>query len=188
MTKHPPPKPPEIHGMEAICRMTMSSPIGTLVLEGTDRALTRLELPGSRVRADLTVPGDVRVRGDVSGDVEVAGRALSNAVLQLQEYFAGDRKEFDIALEVDGTPFQHDVWLALAEIPYGQTVSYAELAEMVGRPKAFRAVGQANGSNPVPIVLPCHRVVASGGHIGGYGGGIATKRRLLELEGASWTD
>jgi methylated-DNA-[protein]-cysteine S-methyltransferase len=157
-------------------RTTMKTPIGTLLLEANDKALTHIELPGSYV------PGATAV------DAEVPEGALTSAVSQLEEYFAGDRKEFDIPLEVDGTPFQHEVWMALAEIPYGQTVSYAELAEMVGRPKAFRAVGQANGSNPIPIVLPCHRVLASGGHIGGYGGGIATKRSLLTIEGAVWVD
>ena len=87
------------------------------------------------------------------------------------------------ALELEGTEFQKEVWLALAEIPYGKTISYAELASMVGRPTAFRAVGQANGANPIPIVLPCHRVIASGGGIGGYGGGLDMKRQLLALEG-----
>jgi methylated-DNA-[protein]-cysteine S-methyltransferase len=157
-------------------RTTMKSPIGTLLLEATDKALTHIELPGSHVP------------GEPAADAAVPDGVLSSTVSQLEEYFAGDRKEFDIPLGVDGTPFQHEVWMALAEIPYGQTVSYAELAEMVGRPKAFRAVGQANGSNPIPIVLPCHRVLASGGHIGGYGGGIATKRTLLTIEGAVWVD
>ena len=108
---------------------------------------------------------------------------LVAAVAQLEEYFAGDRRHFDLPLELAGTDFQKSVWLELAQIPYGETVSYAELALMVGRPHAYRAVGQANGANPIPIVLPCHRVVASGGGIGGYGGGLPMKRKLLTLEG-----
>ena len=90
-----------------------------------------------------------------------------------------------LELELSGTEFQRSVWTSLADIPYGEVISYAELAEMVGRPTAFRAVGQANGANPIPIVLPCHRVVASGGGIGGYGGGLDLKRELLALEGVT---
>jgi methylated-DNA-[protein]-cysteine S-methyltransferase len=114
--------------------------------------------------------------------------AVAAAVKQLEEYFAGERTQFDLPLELEGTPFQKDVWLALGEIPYGKTISYAELASMVGRPTAFRAVGQANGANPIPIVLPCHRVLASGGRIGGYGGGLDMKRQLLALEGVKGID
>jgi methylated-DNA-[protein]-cysteine S-methyltransferase len=176
MTQKQSPNRPLVH------RMTIGTPIGTLLLEGTDEALTRIELPGSHLPGDVTVPVEVSTEAASSGGV------VTDAAGQLMEYFAGDRKEFDIPLELNGTPFQREVWTALAEIPYGQTVSYAELAEMVGRPKAFRAVGQANGSNPIPIVLPCHRVVASGGSIGGYGGGVSTKRRLLALEGATWNE
>ena len=153
---------------------TVESPVGPLVLEATSSALTEIRLPeGGRAR--VGAPGGRRGREPAP---MVAARR------QLAEYFAGRRRRFELPLEVVGTDFQCDVWWALAEIPYGETVSYGELAAMVGRPAAFRAVGQANGANPIPIVLPCHRVVASGGRIGGYGGGLTLKRRLLALEGA----
>jgi methylated-DNA-[protein]-cysteine S-methyltransferase len=157
-------------------RVALSSPIGTLVLQGDDDAILELRLP-----APGNAKGVPMARG--GHQARALGEPLAAALEQLGEYFAGKRREFDLPLELTGTPFQRDVWTALAEIPYGETVSYAELAAMVGRPTAFRAVGQANGANPVPIVLPCHRVVASGGRIGGYGGGLPVKRKLLKLEG-----
>ncbi|MGH9028049.1 MAG: methylated-DNA--[protein]-cysteine S-methyltransferase [Acidimicrobiales bacterium] len=160
---------------EATRRVMLDTPIGVLTLEGNDEAVTRIDLPGR-----APVAGELR-----NDDLSAAPAPLAEAAGQLSEYFAGRRTEFDLPLELTGTPFQRQVWLTLADIPYGETVSYAELATMVGRPKAFRAVGQANGSNPVPIVLPCHRVVASGGGIGGYGGGLDMKRHLLALEGVA---
>ncbi len=174
--------------------VSMKSPIGVLTIEGNEEAITRIDLPGSS--ASSASSGSPRSKGDGgtkrAGPIRRSGREmlapLEEAVCQLEEYFAGERTEFDLPLEVAGTHFQRDVWFALSEIPYGKTVSYGELAEMVGRPKAFRAVGQANGSNPIPIVLPCHRVVASGGRIGGYGGGLPMKRRLLALEGVVLPD
>jgi methylated-DNA-[protein]-cysteine S-methyltransferase len=152
-----------------VTRATLDSPIGRLVLEATDTALTHIWLPGSAApqAAAASRPGGV----------------MAAALRQLREYFSGRRRVFDLPLELSGTSFQCEVWETLADVPYGITVSYAELAEMVGRPRAFRAVGQANGANPIPIILPCHRVLASGGRIGGYGGGLAMKRRLLALEG-----
>jgi methylated-DNA-[protein]-cysteine S-methyltransferase len=112
-----------------------------------------------------------------------------NAVLQatraqLGEYFSGTRKHFDLPLAPQGTPFQQEVWRTLATIPYGQTISYAQLAQRVGKPTAMRAVGAANGRNPLPIVLPCHRVIGADGSLTGFGGGLPTKQFLLELEGA----
>jgi methylated-DNA-[protein]-cysteine S-methyltransferase len=157
----------------------MKSPIGVLTIEGNEKAVTGIELPSQCAPCGHTYN---------NRDATEPPAPLADAVAQLEEYFAGKRTEFDLPLELSGTPFQRQVWLALTDIPYGSTVSYAKLAAMVGRPRAFRAVGQANGSNPVPIVLPCHRVVASGGGIGGYGGGLEMKRRLLALEHATWTD
>ena len=104
---------------------------------------------------------------------------------QLREYFAGDRRAFDLDVAAVGTPFQHRVWDALAEIPYGSVVTYGALAERIGRPSAARAVGLANGRNPLSIVVPCHRVVGSGGVLTGYAGGLDVKRRLLAHEGAA---
>ena len=101
---------------------------------------------------------------------------------ELQEYFGGTRTDFTFATRTEGTPFQQAVWKALLRIPYGETRTYGEIARALGTPHAFRAVGAANHANPIPIVIPCHRVVQSGGGLGGYGGGLALKRRLLNLE------
>ena len=111
-----------------------------------------------------------------------------NAILQatrtqLEEYFSGSRKHFDLPLAPQGTPFQIEVWHTLATIPYGHTISYAQLAQRVGKPTAMRAVGAANGRNPLPIVLPCHRVIGADGSLTGFGGGLPTKQFLLQLEG-----
>ncbi|HLN18280.1 MAG TPA: methylated-DNA--[protein]-cysteine S-methyltransferase [Acidimicrobiales bacterium] len=154
----------------ATATLVVASPVGPLVLHGNERALVRLDLPGT-----TTVP--------VSDDE--LPEPLLKAAGQLDEYFAGQRRQFDVPSALHGTEFQRRVWTTLAGIPYGETISYAELARRVGRPTAFRAVGQANGANPIPIVFPCHRVVASSGGLGGYGGGLDLKRRLLALEGVS---
>ena len=110
--------------------------------------------------------------------------ATRKFVRELKEYFAGRRREFDFPLDLRGTPFQVRCWRALLEIPYGETRTYADIARAVGRPQAFRAVGMANNRNPIAIVVPCHRVIASDGTLCGYGGGLDIKRKLLELEGA----
>ncbi len=103
-------------------------------------------------------------------------------IQQLAEYFAGERKQFDVPLALRGTPFQLEVWRALQRIPYGETRTYADIARAIGRPTATRAVGGANGANPIPIIIPCHRVIGSNGGLTGFGGGIDVKRRLLDLE------
>jgi methylated-DNA-[protein]-cysteine S-methyltransferase len=108
---------------------------------------------------------------------------LAEAVRQLREYFAGQRHDFDLPLALEGTDFQRKVWRKLQEIPYGETISYGELAKRVGNPKASRAVGSANGKNRIPIVIPCHRVIAGNGGLGGFGGGLTTKEKLLAIEG-----
>ncbi len=105
-------------------------------------------------------------------------------VSQLEEYFAGDRRDFTFPLDLRGTDFQLACWRALLAIPYGETRTYAHIARAVGKPNAFRAVGMANNRNPVAVVVPCHRVIASDGTLCGYGGGLDVKRKLLELEGA----
>lgn len=109
---------------------------------------------------------------------------LRAARVQLQEYFSGKRRDFDLPLVPQGTVFQKQVWQTLATIPYGETISYAQLAQRVGKPTAMRAVGAANGRNPLPIVLPCHRVIGADGSLTGFGGGLPTKQFLLQLEGA----
>lgn len=153
-------------------RLVVDSPIGPLVLEGDDTAIGHLHLPNSGASAAGSSPGAVPA-------------ALRMGADQLDEYFTHRRKEFSLPLAPRGTAFQVSVWRALGDIPYGGTVTYGELARRVGRPLAVRAVGQANGANPLPIFFPCHRVVAAGGRIGGYGGGLDVKRELLRLEGVS---
>ena len=151
-------------------RLRVRSPIGDLVVSGDDDHVTELLLdtPG---RGEVATAAPRRCRGPVL-----------DAARQLEEYFARRRRRFELPLALSGTEFQRQVWLTLAEIPYGETISYAELARWVGRPQAFRAVGQANGANPIPVIVPCHRVIAADGSIGGYGGGLPTKRILLALE------
>jgi methylated-DNA-[protein]-cysteine S-methyltransferase len=115
-----------------------------------------------------------------------ANDLLDEVANQVQAYFAGRLRKFRLPLDLPGTDFQHQVWRQLQEIPYGETRSYGQIAAAIGRPQAVRAVGAANGSNPAPIVVPCHRVIGAGGRLTGYGGGLPLKKRLLELEGA-WT-
>lgn len=110
-------------------------------------------------------------------------KVLAAALKQLTEYFNGRRKDFDLPLDLEGTSFQKKVWQQLQKIPFGQTVSYGEVAKRIKNPKAVRAVGSANGKNPVCVIVPCHRVIASDGTIGGYSGGLQVKRKLLALEG-----
>ncbi len=155
---------------ESGTRLVMETPVGPLTLESEGDRLTHIYLPN-----------DHPVSPDPSG--ETGRPVIEQAADQLAAYFSGTRRSFDLPLDPRGTEFQRRVWLTLADIPYGQTISYADLARWVGRPTAYRAVGQANGANPLPIVLPCHRVVASGGGLGGYGGGLELKRSLLALEG-----
>ena len=115
---------------------------------------------------------------------EESAHKLSAYVQQLEEYFGAARREFTFPLDMRGTPFQVECWRALVAIPYGETKTYADIARAVGRPQGFRAVGMANNRNPIAIVVPCHRVIASDGTLCGYGGGLDLKRKLLELEGA----
>jgi methylated-DNA-[protein]-cysteine S-methyltransferase len=122
----------------------------------------------------------------LDGEPCSAHEVLREAANQLQAYFAGQLRVFGIPLDLQGTEFQIRVWRQLQEIPFGETRSYAQIAQAIGRPKAVRAVGAANGANPIAIVVPCHRVIGSGGKLTGYGGGLPLKKRLLELEGA-WT-
>ncbi len=144
------------------------SPVGRLVLESDGDVLVTIWLPSQARRP--------------SGSTHDVPPVLKETASQLEEYFAGTRRDFDVPMALDGTEFQRAVWRELTRIPYGETISYGELARRVGRPNGPRAVGQANGKNPIPIIVPCHRVVASNG-IGGYGGGLPMKRALLAVEG-----
>jgi methylated-DNA-[protein]-cysteine S-methyltransferase len=148
-------------------------PLGTLTLESDGVALSRIRLPEEDWTAD---PEDER-RADP--------RPFAATIEQLDAYFGGRSDGFDLPLAPRGTAFQKRVWDLLQEIPRGETISYAELARRTGNPAACRAVGAANGRNPLPIVIPCHRVVGSDGRLTGYAGGLAAKQALLELEGAA---
>ena len=146
------------------------SPIGRLLLAGEDDGLSLIGFPSGK--------GCVRPEPDW---IE-SPAPFADAARQLDEYFDGDRHTFDLVLKPTGTPFQLAVLDALLTIPYGETVSYRDIAEQIGHPNAVRAVGAANGRNPLPIVIPCHRVVGSDGSLTGFGGGIETKAALLRLE------
>jgi methylated-DNA-[protein]-cysteine S-methyltransferase len=124
------------------------------------------------------------VRDLVAGETIKDHRKNKKVLLQLKQYLKGRLKRFDCPLDLRGTPFQRKVWLQLARIPCGETRSYQEIARAIGHPKAFRAVGNANGSNPVPIILPCHRVIESSGGLGGFGHGIKVKKQLIDFEKA----
>ena len=150
------------------------SPVGRLLLAGTD-ALSLIAFPGS---ANSIAPQADWIPSDAA--------FLRDAAAQLDEYFRGARREFDLDLKPTGTPFQLEVLDALATIPYGETRSYGEIATQIGRPRAVRAVGAANGRNPLPIMFPCHRVIGADGSLTGFGGGLETKRCLLDLEGARY--
>lgn len=148
----------------------IESPLGPLLLVADDAGLRQI----------LFVNGRHAAQPESSWKEDEA--RFSATIRQLHKYFAGELENFDLELAPEGTPFQLSVWRRLCDIPYGATVSYAELANRIGNPKACRAVGLANGSNPIPIVIPCHRVIGSNGKLTGYGGGLPRKQLLLELE------
>ncbi len=148
----------------------LDTPIGTLRLVSDGKYLTKVEFQD---RYDV-----------LDGDTKSEDSVLTNAASQLKEYFAGERSEFDLPLNAAGTDFQHSVWSALTRIPHGELRSYSDIARDIDRPKAVRAVGAANGRNPIPVIVPCHRVIGSDGSLTGFAGGLEIKRELLILEGA----
>jgi methylated-DNA-[protein]-cysteine S-methyltransferase len=152
----------------------LESPIGRLMLTSNGGALTGLFMEPSRKKVPQPAEGWVE-------DLSVA--PLAATVVQLNEYFNGGRREFDLPLYFEGTTFQRRVWQELTEIPYGETWSYGQLARRIGKPSASRAVGLANGRNPISILVPCHRVIGADGSLTGYGGGLERKRWLLAHEG-----
>jgi methylated-DNA-[protein]-cysteine S-methyltransferase len=149
----------------------VESPIGDLLLTGDGRALTGLRMVAAGRGAAEAPPGH---RHDPA--------AFADAEEQLHEYFGGTLTTFDLRLAPSGTAFQLDVWHALTEVPYGETASYGEIARRVDRPDAPRAVGAANGQNPIAVIVPCHRIIGSTGSLTGFGGGLERKRLLLDLE------
>jgi methylated-DNA-[protein]-cysteine S-methyltransferase len=150
---------------------TIDSPIGPLLVTADDTGITGLHVDGAA--HGRSRPNEDWVEDD---------SRFADVRRQLGEYFAGDRTEFDLPLNPAGTPFQQQVWTALRTIPYGQVRSYGQIAAQVGRPGAARAVGLANGRNPIAVMVPCHRVIGSSGALTGYGGGLDRKRLLLDLE------
>jgi methylated-DNA-[protein]-cysteine S-methyltransferase len=151
----------------------ISTPAGRLLLAGDGRGLRRISFQDGPHR--LTIPAGW----------ERTETPFGHAIAQLAAYFSGVLRRFEITVALEGTPFQREVRAALTEIPYGETVSYGELTRRLGRPHAARAVGVANGANPIPIVIPCHRVIGTDGSLTGFGGGLPIKRMLLDLEAKS---
>ncbi len=149
---------------------TMDSPLGELLLASDGERLQRLDMR----------EGKRPIR--IGSHWERRDAAFARARAQLEEYFAGERREFDLPLSLSGNPFELRVWAELRRIPYGETVSYGEIARRIGDPGAARAVGLANGRNPVAVIVPCHRVIGADGSLTGYGGGLERKRYLLDLE------
>ncbi len=153
----------------AVCYTRMESPVGPLLLAASEAGLHHiLFTKGKRTTPDREWREDAR--------------PLQETIRQLRAYFAGELEEFDLPLAPQGTVFQRSVWSKLCNIPFGETISYGELARRIGNPKASRAVGLANGQNPIPIIIPCHRVIGSNGKLTGYGGGLPIKEKLLALE------
>lgn len=148
----------------------MKTPVGKLLLAGDEQGLREIDFQDGPHPAQP------------AADWQENAKPFRRAIQQLEEYFAGKRQSFDLDLAPAGTPFQLKVWRALRRIPYGETWSYGQLAQRVGNPKAARAVGAANGQNPLPIVVPCHRVIGANGSLTGFGGGLGIKQKLLELE------
>lgn len=155
---------------EAIFYSRMHSPVGPLLLAATQKGLYRLQFHAS-------LPAGTKGEAWIESPDK-----LRECEEQLRAYFRGELRDFELPLDLRGTPFQVRCWEALRRIPYGSTCSYGQLAEAVGSPRAFRAVGQANHDNPIAIIVPCHRVIGANGTLTGYGGGLSVKEKLLRLE------
>lgn len=155
----------------------LESGLGTFGVASTAKGVLTILLPKENIDHEAIIcklAPDTEIRADDGHNAE--------PLRQLAEYLAGDRQEWDLPLDMRGTPFQIAVWQAVYEVPYGETVSYGEIARRIGNPKSVRAVGAANGANPIPPVVPCHRIIGSNGKLTGYGGGLPLKQKLLELE------
>jgi O-6-methylguanine DNA methyltransferase len=171
--------------MEILHTTNIDSPIGPLFLAASSQGLVALEFDARLPGQQSIRPNPRDLREEKKGfQFEPSSRVMQPYLSELEEYFAGKRREFTFPIDLRGTDFQLACWRALLAIPYGETRTYADIARAVGKPNAFRAVGMANNRNPIAIVVPCHRVIASDGSLCGYGGGLDVKRKLLELEGA----
>jgi methylated-DNA-[protein]-cysteine S-methyltransferase len=160
-------------GTDTLLYTRMDSPIGELLLLGDGEALHGLYMQEGRKPIGI------------APSWELSPAAFARVSEQLTEYFAGQRTSFDVPLVMDGAPFKRRVWRALQDIPYAETISYGELARRIGQPSAARAVGLANGCNPISVIVPCHRVIGANGSLTGYGGGLERKRLLLDLEASA---
>ena len=158
--------------METLFFYRTPSPVSPLFLAASEKGLVRLEFEARTMKMDPRL------------ELRESQPALAPYLKELNEYFRGERRDFSIPLDLRGTPFQLACWHALLDIPYGVTCSYGDIARAIGHPKSYRAVGMSNNRNPVAIIVPCHRVIASGGSLCGYGGGLDLKRKLLDLEQA----
>jgi len=165
-----------------IRQIVVATPIGGVRIRADGEAIVEVHLPAEATGASGTDAVATPPAGDRRRDTRPDDPLLRRADAQMREYFAGERTDFDLPLAPAGTAWQQRVWTALRGIPYGGTVSYVDIARRLGAPGASRAVGGANGANPIAIVIPCHRVIAAGGGLGGYSGGLATKRWLLAHE------
>jgi O-6-methylguanine DNA methyltransferase len=160
--------------MESLFYVRTTSPVGPLFLAASTKGLVRLEF---EARMQKLNPDTIQLHESKP--------ALAPYIRELKEYISGERRQFSLSLDLRGTEFQLACWHALLEIPYGQTRSYRDIAQAIGHPHAYRAVGMSNNRNPVAIVVPCHRVIASSGSLCGYGGGLDIKRKLLDMEQAN---
>jgi methylated-DNA-[protein]-cysteine S-methyltransferase len=171
MTSDPNSHPPKEDTVTTLHQTFIDTPIGKLRLVADAQALVAVDLPSSKGKREPAL------------DAPAAGHpVLDRARAQMAAYFAGERRSFDVPLAPRGTAFQRSVWAALNEIPCGETRSYRDIAARIGRPSSTRAVGAANGQNPIAVIIPCHRVIGADGSLTGYGGGLPTKRWLLEHE------
>ncbi|MDT8862368.1 methylated-DNA--[protein]-cysteine S-methyltransferase [Alkalihalobacillus sp. MEB130] len=160
----------------------MNSPLGTLTIVATEKGVCHIHF-GEMTKCMASLKAWLKKQGR-KGEVVRCKETLKPICEQLEDYFTGKRNHFDVPLDLCGTEFQKKVWNTLKEIEYGQTKSYKEIAQEIGAPKAVRAIGGANNQNPIPIIIPCHRVIGSNGNMVGYGGGLDKKELLLSLEGA----
>ena len=161
---------------------TIRTALGDMTFVEKDGAIVALNIDSHNVGADIIRPGRAQ-----HAPIKYAADnpVLNAAIAQMNEYLSGRRREFDLPLAPAGTEFQKSIWAALRQIPYGETIDYATLARNAGRPRAVRAAGNANGKNPIPIIIPCHRVIAADGTIGGFSLGVELKKKLLEIETVS---
>ena len=165
----------------------LSIKLPTITLVAHKGCLIALDWQTQKILQQLTAQAHYIQSKDLADSVDDDAKVLRNTISQLDEYINGQRQVFDIPLDLStGTPFQQTVWEALLKIPYGKTISYAQLANHIGQPTACRAVANANGKNPISLIIPCHRVIASDGKLGGYTGGVEIKQTLLDTEQASY--